>query len=223
MIREAIAGISMVLGLSVAGAAQAQTYGGINFAPGTIAFADRVVSYEPRLRNGRQPLTAYGDPSKALGAPDYQQDFCASQASCSFVSLGDGGRITLEFTKSFLTGSGSAAADLFIFEIGGYVEGSRVEISRNGTDWLSLGNVLGSTQGVDIDSFGYGRDQRFSFVRLTDLYNTDPLGRAAGSDIDAVGILAAVPEPATWAMMTLGFAITGLAVRRRKRTRTTVA
>lgn len=33
----------------------------------------------------------------------------------------------------------------------------------------------------------------------------------------------AVPEPATWAMMTLGFAITGLAVRRRKRTRTTVA
>ena len=33
----------------------------------------------------------------------------------------------------------------------------------------------------------------------------------------------AVPEPATWAMMTLGFAITGLAVRRRKRTRATVA
>ena len=33
----------------------------------------------------------------------------------------------------------------------------------------------------------------------------------------------AVPEPATWAMMTLGFVITGLAVRRRKRTRTTVA
>jgi len=33
----------------------------------------------------------------------------------------------------------------------------------------------------------------------------------------------AVPEPATWAMMTLGFAITGLAIRRRKRTRATVA
>ncbi|MEH3120562.1 MAG: PEPxxWA-CTERM sorting domain-containing protein [Sphingomonas phyllosphaerae] len=33
----------------------------------------------------------------------------------------------------------------------------------------------------------------------------------------------AVPEPATWAMMSLGFAITGLAVRRRKRTRATVA
>ncbi len=33
----------------------------------------------------------------------------------------------------------------------------------------------------------------------------------------------AVPEPATWAMMTLGFAMTGFAVRRRKRTRASAA
>jgi len=33
----------------------------------------------------------------------------------------------------------------------------------------------------------------------------------------------AVPEPATWAMMAVGFAITGFAVRRRKRTPATVA
>ncbi|WP_022687377.1 PEPxxWA-CTERM sorting domain-containing protein [Sphingomonas phyllosphaerae] len=33
----------------------------------------------------------------------------------------------------------------------------------------------------------------------------------------------AVPEPATWAMMSLGFALTGLAVRRRKRTRAPAA
>ncbi len=52
-------------------------------------------------------------------------------------------------------------------------------------------------------------------MRLTDLYNTDPLGRAAGSDIDAVGILAAVPEPATWALMILGFGVIGYSMRRR--------
>ncbi|MFK3890962.1 PEPxxWA-CTERM sorting domain-containing protein [Sphingomonas sp. NPDC079357] len=33
----------------------------------------------------------------------------------------------------------------------------------------------------------------------------------------------AVPEPATWAMMALGFAVTGFAVRRRKRARATIA
>jgi hypothetical protein len=37
---------------------------------------------------------------------------CASQASCTFVSLGDGGSLTLRFIDNALAGSDCAALDL---------------------------------------------------------------------------------------------------------------
>ncbi len=39
----------------------------------------------------------------------------------------------------------------------------------------------------------------------------------------ASGMISAVPEPATWAMMIIGFGAIGAAMRRRAATRTTVA
>ena len=51
-------------------------------------------------------------------------------------------------------------------------------------------------------------------VFLPDPSNLVPAGRSAGFILD--GTIAAVPEPSTWAMMTLGFAGVGFMAYRRK-------
>jgi choice-of-anchor C domain-containing protein len=89
-------------------------------------------------------------------------------------------------------------------------------------------NVLatgGSTANYAFDTTGFGRtnmgwSERFYNFRASGSSST--LSFAAGSDssffgpaLDDVSI-AAVPEPTTWAMMILGFAVVGGAMRRRK-------
>lgn len=200
--------------------AHAAEFGGVEFPQGAISFADHVVDYSP-VMVGTGPTEPHRGSFNALGPPDYSGDnSCASQAACSFVSLGDGGSITLKFTDNLLTGSGSASLDLWIFEVGPDVEDTYVDISKDGAIWYSVGKVGGATAGVDIDSFGYGISDQFAYVRLTD----DPLadadsGSTVGADIDAVGAIstvAAIPEPEIYAMMGVGLGLMGWAARRRK-------
>jgi len=202
--------------------ARAELFGGVDFPQGGISFADSVVSYT--LNPASVPGAAYQGAFNALGAPNYTgANSCASQASCSFVSLGGGGQVVLRFTDNVLTGSGSNAFDLWIFEIGPNVEDTTVDVSTNGMTWLSVGVVTGSTRGIDIDSFGYGISSAFSFVRLTDVLAEGGAGNGGtvGADIDAVGAIstrrptAAVPEPTTWALMIGGFGLVGATLRRR--------
>jgi len=136
------------------------------------------------------PSLANRQPSLALGAPDLVGLGSArtTALNCHAVSLGDGGSITQGFTNNFLTGSDSAAIDLWIFEVYGDVEATFVEISQDGSNWFSVGRVPGSTAGVDLDAYGFGSGSRFSYVRVTD----DPAfggitGPTAGADIDAIG------------------------------------
>lgn len=168
-------------------AAVAATFGGIEFPEGDKSFADEVEDYDPEIVDG-EPTDDHRDPTKALGPPDCPEDTTPDTRPVCSVSLGSGGSIELEFTDNQLTGNDNPDADLWIFEVGPDVESTFVEISTDGEDWEDIGKVGGSTTGVDIDQFGFGPDDEFNFVRLTD----DPDegaqdGVTVGADIDAVG------------------------------------
>ena len=207
----------------------AAVFGGVEFPEGAISFADEVIGYEPAFGGGAIPTAANQGAPNSLGAPDYSGGAgCASQASCPFVSLGDGGRLVLRFVDNLLTGSNSDSDDLWIFEVGPDVEDTAVDISQDGSTWFSIGSVTGSTRGIDIDPYlltnGFSWDAAFSYVRLTDDTNEgDQGGASVGADIDAVGAISTVfvppgvPEPATWATMIAGFGLIGTVMRRRGR------
>jgi hypothetical protein len=184
--------------------------GGADFPAGPVSFADLVVDYSPIIVNGG-PDAANSDPTKALSVPDYVSGgACLDVSSCTFVSLGGGGSLTLRFTDNVLTGSDSNALDLWIFEVGPQIEDTFVEISSDGTVWHPVGAVFGSTSGIDIDAYGFGASSSFAYVRLTDDPNEgSSTGASAGADIDAVGAISTrvVPEPAAIWLMIVGIAM----------------
>jgi hypothetical protein len=212
--------LAALLGAATLGA-QATVIGGVDFPGGVPSFADAVTAYSPAIDGGGNPTAPHRNPTQALGLPDYTNDnaLCASQASCSYVSLGQGGSLTLEFVDNRLTGSGSSALDLWIFEVGSDVEDTLVAISRDGVTFFDVGRVFGATSGIDIDAFGFGLADEFRFVRLID----DPTegettGPVLGADIDAVGAISSrrvgtVAAPQTAWLLALGLLC--LAWRRR--------
>jgi OOP family OmpA-OmpF porin len=153
------------------------------FPSGAISWADAVVSFTP----GDPAASRSRDPNAALGEPDYQgRDDAADEAT--YVSLGHGGELVLEFTDNVLVdGEGP---DLAIFEIGPEVEPMLVAISEDGQNgFIDVGRVEGSTCSVDIAPF-VEPGQRFRFVKLTDA----KAGKSndsewPGADVNAVGAI----------------------------------
>lgn len=170
----------------------AEVFQGLLFPAGSISFADAVVSYNPLAGGGPQPDALFRDPTQALGAPDSLGVGLEGTHDDCFVSLGYGGSLTLQFTDNVLTGDGTGAPDLAIFEVGD-IESVSVEVSRDGLTWISVGTAGGLSNRIDIDAFGFTPQDRLTFVRLTDLRQGDRNSLSTGADIDAVGALSSVP------------------------------
>jgi hypothetical protein len=72
-----------------------------------------------------------------------------------------------------------------------------VEISSNGSDFVSVGQTTGQCGFIDIDAFGFGPGDQFFFVRVTDIF-ADQFreNSSAGAEINAIGaITTAVLDP----------------------------
>jgi hypothetical protein len=159
------------------------------FPSGTMSWVDAVISFTAGDPAGGRS----GDPNAALGKPDYE-DTGEAADEATYVSLGHGGQLILEFTDNVLIdGDG---LDLAIFEIGPEVEPTLIAISEDGQDWsIEVGRVEGATCAVDIAPF-VEPGQRFRFIRLTDA----EAGKSndsewPGADIDAVGAINTAPVP----------------------------
>ena len=171
---------------------------------GKLGYAEAVADFSPVLSGGG-PVACNLMPDKALGAPDstYTGTACCAPI-VQTVTLGVGGSISLEFTTISVSGNGSPEPDLWIYETGPDVEDTFVDLSVDGTNWVSVGKVFGSTSSLDIDQYGHGPQDLFRFVRLTDDPNEgDITGCSVGADIDAIAALA--PNP--W--LNLGASLAG--------------
>ncbi len=171
----------------------AAPFGGVEFPAGSASFADVVTAYEPTIVAG-EPTEPNRIAARTLGPPDCENN---NDPDC-YASLGDGGRITLEFVDNRLSGSGDSTNDLYIFEIGPQIEAMTVEISKDGITYSSIGAISGQPSGIDIDAFGFGPGDQFRFVRITDNpASGSQSGPTVGADIDSVGAISSSAPPTT--------------------------
>jgi OmpA-OmpF porin, OOP family len=152
-------------------------HGGTIYIPsGDKAFADEVISFTP---GNPAAIEISSDPGKSLGTPDFDGEVRG------FVALGCGGALILKFTDNALINIDGP--DLYVFELGKYFEPTDLAISKDGVDWITIGEINGATAKVDIDKFSSHGDI-FNYVRLTDL-KTVCKGDWPGADIDAVAAI----------------------------------
>jgi hypothetical protein len=147
---------------------------------GAASFADRAVWFTPGARPSEAP---FDNPASALGEPDYRRT-----TSPDFISLGCDGTLVLEFTDNVLVDVDGM--DLYVFEVGPYVEETELAISADGRVWRVVGRIEGSRADVDIASLAQP-DERLRFVRLANVSKKGCGGRHSGADIDAVAAVGA--------------------------------
>jgi OmpA-OmpF porin, OOP family len=158
--------------------------GKITLPLGDISFADKVVRYTP----GKPAPQANTNPADALGVPDFN-----GQIVSGFVSLGTGGELVLAFTDNALVNI--EGPDLYIFEVGKYIEDTYLFVSKNGKVWKNVGRIGGGSALVDIgDSTKPG--EIFTFIKLQDAktnINRNDLVWP-GADIDAVAAIGSAKQ-----------------------------
>jgi len=86
-------------------------------------------------------------------------------------------------------------------------QGGMFNLTLSSGDVISFFNKLG-TPATDIGSSGHLVTGQWA----VDLLSSD----SQGADINGVGVVTAVPEPSTWAMMILGFGALGFFAYRRR-------
>ena len=152
-------------------------HGGKVYLPlGATSFADEVVSYT----RGKPPaISSACDSVEALGPPTFRG------LAEGFVTLGCKGSLVLRFKDNSLVNI--KGPDLYIFEVGSYIESTDLDISKDGKNWIQVGRINGGKATVDIgDSVKAG--EVFNYVRLTDAGDSCR-GMWPGADIDAVAAI----------------------------------
>ena len=171
-----------------------------NCLPGS--HADEVIAYN---NMGCNIPASNTDPQSALGAHGNGN---------GAVSLGkNGGFITLGFTDNILTNDGTGGYDLWVFEVGPLVEGSKIYLRpSNGSTTAALiglglspdanglyfiGSIGGSTSGLDIDMIGTFLAGELSFDQVK--IESKQTGGCStftthGPDISAICALSSHPQ-----------------------------
>ena len=102
------------------------------------------------------------------------------------------------------------------FEMGSTTAGEQWILGGwNGTSWVGL--LTGTTEGSFVNLPGWGTYSKYAFLSNGTVTNET---HTSGNVLLAALSVTAVPEPATWGMMLVGFAGIGLAMRGRRRQRT---
>jgi len=132
-----------------------------------------------------------------------------------FLSLPTGSYVTVGFTDEIIfDGFGN---DIFIGEVGAAGETANVFVSSDNSTFVFLGLANdASVTAFDLSSIGFVGN--VSAVKIVGL---DSFGGSPGFDVGFVqglpGSVNAIPEPAAWAMMILGFGCVGTMARRGRR------
>jgi OOP family OmpA-OmpF porin len=143
---------------------------------GDISFADTVVQF---TKGNPSAIPPSSNPIDCIGTPNYDG------INKGFVSLGCGGVLVLRFTDNALINI--EGPDLYIFEVGKFIESTELSISKDGINWIAIGTIKGAKAEVDIAPFTKEGDV-FNYIKLLDL-KTECRGLWSGADIDAVATI----------------------------------
>jgi len=169
-----------------------------------LSFADFVISFEQTCASNTR-----ANPEAAIGVGDHMEGTYVN--SEAYVSLGEGGSITLGFNNNLIVNSGDSNPDIWVFEIGPLVEASQIELrpfdqktidilnlegipDTDSDGYFDFGVIAGSTSSLDIDSIVMGypySELRFDAIQITDV-PTVCEGNTPGADIDAVCALSSL-------------------------------
>ena len=159
--------------------------GKIKLPLGDISFADKIISYH---RGDPAPIPENSKPTDAVGKPDFNLERVTG-----FVSLGTGGDLTLAFTDNALVNINGP--DLYVFEVGKYVEETFLYVSKNGKTWINVGKISGGNALIDIgDSTKVG--DIFTYIKLVDAGTATKKGDKMwpGADIDAIAAIGSAKQ-----------------------------
>jgi OOP family OmpA-OmpF porin len=146
---------------------------------GDRAFADSLISYKPgnpaplyeKCKNGML----------ALGPPDFDG------VDNNFTVLGSGGEIVLFFKDNALINI--PGIDLYVFELGKYIEETYLSISTDGKKWINVGKISGGNAAVDLGD-NIPENEIYRFIKLKDFSKLQDKNESyPGADIDAVAAI----------------------------------
>lgn len=152
-------------------------HGGQVFLPlGSLSFIDEVVHFS---EGKPKAIPEASIPSNILGVPDF------NGLQQGFLSLGCKGEVIVKFNDNALVNI--EGDDIYVFELGKYLEPIEMSISKDGKKWVAIGEIKGGKSAVDIGKYVLPGEV-FYYVKLKDV-GEDCDGSWPGADIDAVAAI----------------------------------